>query len=228
MTKPRLLIVDDDAAQQLFYLSALSGYNLEIDVSSDGWQALRKVSGTQYDLIFLDMAMPKMSGIDFLSAVSDMPNVVLPLTIVISSLSQKEKMMEALSLGASAYLLKPVEVAQLKSLVEDYLGAIAPASPAADVGTYSSKRPLPQNQTAFTAENTAKTKQSQFDSLTKAMATMVFQKITATLVVETQLGTAELNYYRGKLRHVKFLNQTGIDALETLRKLPPISITLAP
>lgn len=224
MTKPRLLIVDDDAAQQLFYLSALSGYDLEIHAAADGWQALRKVSEMPYDLIFLDMSMPKMSGLDFLHAALEIPNFTLPLTVVISSMSQKEQMMEAFALGVSAYLLKPVEVAQLKQLVEGYLGVLQPTVTVADAQSQSDFA----SQTAFAPEASAQPKKSQFESLTKAMATMVFQKVTATLVVETQLGIAKLSYYRGKLRDVKFLGQTGIDALETLRKLPPLSITLAP
>lgn len=236
--QPTLLVIDDDAAQFSYYASALSGFNLKLTHAPDGYAGLRKISEQFYDLILLDISMPKMSGIELLRAVTQMPQMTLPLTVVISSLNQKELIMEALSLGASAYLLKPIEADALKNLITQYIGLMeetrqaqpdekAAKSQPAVAPVSGAKTDLPKGSDAFVT-TPASAKKSQFASLSQAMAGMVFQKITGTLAVETQVGVGRLKYFRGKLQKVEFGGQVGIDALETLRKLQPLAITIEP
>ncbi len=228
----RLLIVDDDSALLNYYTDALSAFNVQIDCVQNGYAALRQIGAQHYDLVLLDMSMPKMSGLEMLQAISQMPQMNLPLTVVISSLNQKELVMQALMYGASAYLFKPIDAGELKDLVEQYIGVLkektkgklseeAQASEPTDPERDAAQRE------AFSLENQQR-KKSQYESLSQAMASMVFQKITGTLCVETQLGVGKLSYMRGKLKKVELLGQSGIEALEALKKLPALSITLEP
>ncbi len=228
----RLLIVDDDRALLNYYTDALSAFDVQIDCVQNGYAALRQIGTQHYDLVLLDIAMPKMSGLEMLHAISEMPQMNLPLTVVISSLNQKELVMQALTYGASAYLFKPIDAGELKDLVEQYIGMLkektkvkpleeAQASELADPGRDAAQREV------FSLENQQR-KKSQYESLSQAMASMVFQKITGTLCVETQLGVGKLSYMRGKLKKVELLGQSGIEALEALKKLPALSITLEP
>ncbi len=229
---PSLLIIDDDSAMQKYYTNALSAFDLQIDYAQNGYEGLRKIAAQYYDLVLLDMSMPKMSGLEMLHAISQMPQMSLPLTVVISSLSQKELVMQALMQGASAYFFKPIHVNDLQNLVEQYIGVLkektkgkpseeAQASEPADPERNAAQREV------FSLENQQR-KKSQYKSLSQAMASMVFQKITGTLCVETRLGVGKLSYMRGKLKKVELLGQSGIEALETLKKLPALSITLEP
>ncbi len=237
-TQPALLVIDDDPAQFQYYAEALSRFNLKIEHASDGYVGLRKISEQYYDLVLLDIAMPKMSGVELLRAVEQMPQITLPLTVIISSLDQKETMMEALSLGASAYLLKPINVESLKNLVKQYTGLLEQVQTSrteeqngghtatAQLGALASGSSKEDNSVFAPASNPVK--KSQYTSLSQAMASMVFQKITGTLVVETQVGIGRLKYFRGKLQKVEFCGQSSIDALESLQKLPALSITIEP
>ncbi|MFN3385651.1 MAG: response regulator transcription factor [Candidatus Thermochlorobacter sp.] len=236
-TQPALLVIDDDPAQCQYYAEALSRFNLKIEHASDGYAGLRKISEQYYDLVLLDISMPKMSGVEMLRAVEQMSQITLPLTVIISSLDQKETMMEALSLGASAYLLKPIDVEALKNLVKQYTGLIEQVQTSLTEGqngirtataTASSSTGRVDKANDVFSETHASVRKSQYASLSQAMAGMVFQKITGTLAVETQVGIGRLKYFRGKLQKVEFCGQSGIDALESLQKLPALSITIEP
>ncbi|MFN3427091.1 MAG: response regulator transcription factor [Candidatus Thermochlorobacter sp.] len=240
-TQPALLVIDDDPAQCQYYAEALSRFNLKIAHASDGYAGLRKISEQYYDLVLLDISMPKMSGVEMLRAVEQMSQITLPLTVIISSLDQKETMMEALSLGASAYLLKPIDVEALKNLVKQYTGLIEQVQTSLTEGqngirtatatASSSTGRVDKANDVFSethASAPASVRKSQYASLSQAMAGMVFQKITGTLAVETQVGIGRLKYFRGKLQKVEFCGQSGIDALESLQKLPALSITIEP
>ncbi len=227
---PSLLIIDDDRALLNYYTDALSAFDVQIDCVQNGYAALRQIGTQHYDLVLLDMSMPKMSGLEMLHAISEMPQMNLPLTVVISSLNQKELVMQALMYGASAYLFKPIDAGELKDLVEQYIGVLnTKGEPPEELQT--SEPADPERNAAqrevFSLENQQR-KKSQYESLSQAMASMVFQKITGTLCVETQLGVGKLSYMRGKLKKVELLGQSGIEALEALKKLPALSITLEP
>ncbi len=227
---PSLLIIDDDSAMQKYYTDALSAFDLQIDYAQNGYEGLRKIAAQYYDLVLLDMSMPKMSGLEMLHAISQMPQMNLPLTVVISSLSQKELIMQALMQGASAYFFKPIKVNDLKNLVEQYIGVLNTKGELPEE-LQTSEPTVPKcdatQREVFSLENQPR-KKSQYESLSQAMASMVFQKITGTLCVETQLGVGKLSYMRGKLKKVELLGQSGIEALEAMRKLPALSITLEP
>jgi len=228
----RLLIVDDDRALLNYYTDALSAFDVQIDCVQNGYAALRQIGTQHYDLVLLDIAMPKMSGLEMLHAISEMPQMNLPLTVVISSLNQKELVMQALTYGASAYLFKPIDAGELKDLVDQYIGVLKEKTKGKSSEEAQASEPAdPEHDAAqrevFSLENQQR-KKSQYESLSQAMASMVFQKITGTLCVETQLGVGKLSYMRGKLKKVELLGQSGIEALEALKKLPALSITLEP
>ncbi len=228
----RLLIIDDDRALLNYYTDALSAFDVQIDCVQNGYAALRQIGTQHYDLVLLDMAMPKMSGLEMLHAISEMPQMNLPLTVVISSLNQKELVMQALMYGACAYLCKPIDTGELKDLVEQYIGVLKEKTKGKPSEEAQASEPTdPERDAAqrevFSLENQQR-KKSQYESLSQAMASMVFQKITGTLCVETQLGVGKLSYMRGKLKKVELLGQSGIEALEALKKLPALSITLEP
>jgi CheY-like chemotaxis protein len=231
-TSPSLLIIDDDSAMQKYYTHALSAFDLQIDYAQNGYEGLRKITAHYYDLVLLDVSMPKMSGLEMLHAISEMPQMNLPLTVVISSLNQKELVMQALTYGASAYLFKPIDAGELKDLVDQYIGVLKEKTKGKSSEEAQASEPAdPEHDAAqrevFSLENQQR-KKSQYESLSQAMASMVFQKITGTLCVETQLGVGKLSYMRGKLKKVELLGQSGIEALEALKKLPALSITLEP
>jgi CheY-like chemotaxis protein len=104
---PRFLIVDDDDAVRKNLSELLKSAGYSVTAASSGKEALELFSKDKYDIVFLDIVMPNLHGIDVLRKIrennKDQPVVML--------VSEKEKFLSsrALSLGAFDLLMKPVQ-----------------------------------------------------------------------------------------------------------------------
>ena len=61
---PRILIVDDDSSIRTLLSVVATRAGVESDVASDGLEAIEKMKAAEYDLIVLDLSMPRMNGFD--------------------------------------------------------------------------------------------------------------------------------------------------------------------
>ena len=114
--KPRILIVDDEeiVVRSCQRILADSGY--QIDTVSDGWEALRRVESEQFDVIILDIMMPKVDGMEVLQQVKERhPETDV---IMVTGLSQIQTAVKSMKLGAFDYLSKPFDPDELKHVVE--------------------------------------------------------------------------------------------------------------
>lgn len=66
----RILVIDDDIAIRVLLHAVLTRMKLEVDLAEDGQDGLARLNEGQYDLILLDLMMPRMNGYEFLDAVS--------------------------------------------------------------------------------------------------------------------------------------------------------------
>ena len=98
-------IIDDDTITQQVLLKQFTEVNCKTDIYLIGADFLSEVEDKNYDVVVLDIVMPGLSGFDVLSALQSLEKP--PLVIVYSSVSQKEQVVKALSLGAKMYLIKP-------------------------------------------------------------------------------------------------------------------------
>lgn len=116
----RILIVDDEEIVLKSCLRILRGDDYEIDTASDGLSALNLVNEKDYDVLILDIKMPKMDGIEVLRRVKEVhPGIDV---IMITGLHDISTAVQAMKLGALDYLPKPFEPDQLKMLVEKAFG----------------------------------------------------------------------------------------------------------
>lgn len=112
----RILLVDDEeiVLESCRRILARGGY--EIDAARDGLAALERVNEADYDLLILDIKMPRMDGIEVLRRVKEArPDIDI---IMITGLHDIETAVRAMKLGALDYLPKPFEPSDLKMLVE--------------------------------------------------------------------------------------------------------------
>ena len=116
MRELRALVVDDSSLNRrtiAAILAEIPGVS-QVDVASDGADALRVVEANPPDFITLDLEMPRLDGFEFLQLLMD--RHPLPV-VVVSGLSAKENIFRALELGAIDFLEKPQgEDAPLESL----------------------------------------------------------------------------------------------------------------
>jgi DNA-binding NtrC family response regulator len=107
----RVLVVDDDEIVRRSYQRSLATVRCDVEAVANGEDALKAVEMHSYDVLLLDLRMPGMDGISVLKAVKK----VAPESevIVITGYPTLESAKEAVQLGASDYLAKPVGPAEV-------------------------------------------------------------------------------------------------------------------
>jgi DNA-binding NtrC family response regulator len=111
----RILIVDDEEIVIKSCVRILDGGDFQIDAVEDGFAALRKIEEEPYDVVILDIMMPKMDGLEVLRRVKEShPDIDV---IMVTGLSQIDTAVQAMKLGAFDYLAKPFDPDELKLVV---------------------------------------------------------------------------------------------------------------
>lgn len=103
----KILVIDDDPYIEDIYKEVLTEGGYKVDFASDGQDGLTKIFLGGYDLILLDIMMPKIDGLGILKILKDKPpNVYNGPIFVLSVLNQERIIKTALDLGASGYIIK--------------------------------------------------------------------------------------------------------------------------
>lgn len=117
--KPRLLIVEDDLPLAKFLSRELNHKQFSVDVSHDGEAACEKMQRSSYDLIILDLNLPKMDGMVFLKNVR-VDHAAISI-LVLTARNRTEDLVSALEQGADDCLIKPFSVRELLARVRNLL-----------------------------------------------------------------------------------------------------------
>lgn len=122
MTK-KILVVDDDQYIRELYEELLKDYGYSVDSATNGSEGLEKIQKNTYDLILLDIMMPKMDGIEVLKVANKEKLISKNGPIVLlTNLAHDPVIKEATSLGAAAYLIKAdLTPDQMIMKVKEYL-----------------------------------------------------------------------------------------------------------
>ena len=112
----RILIVDDEEVVRQSCVRILCDEAYVTDTAQSGPEALRKIEESYYDLLILDMIMPKMDGLEVLKRVKEShPDIDV---VMITGLSQIATAVSCIKLGALDYLPKPFDPDELKVVIE--------------------------------------------------------------------------------------------------------------
>jgi DNA-binding NtrC family response regulator len=117
----KVLVVDDDNALRLTVSSAFQERNYQVDQAADGEEALNKVMSSKYDLVLLDVNMPRMSGLEALKQIKAYDNSII--AVILTAYSNVKDAVEAVRQGAYNYLEKPIKSDDLVALVDRALKA---------------------------------------------------------------------------------------------------------
>lgn len=114
-----ILIVDDEDRLRLSLSFILQKEGYRVDTAANAQEALNSLQLYHYDLMFLDLNMPGMSGIDLLlethKQFPEMP------VLILTAHAALESAIQAVRLGARDYLIKPVEPVSILTRVEEIL-----------------------------------------------------------------------------------------------------------
>jgi Response regulator containing CheY-like receiver domain and AraC-type DNA-binding domain len=121
---PRAVVVDDSAFQRTVVSEAIDDHVEIVGTAENGREAIKIFAETEPDLVTMDIMMPKLNGIEALSAIKDRsPSTTV---VMVTSVSQTEKMREAAKAGADGYVTKPFEGPELTDELDDALdGSLA-------------------------------------------------------------------------------------------------------
>jgi len=117
--KASILIVEDDEniRETLSTILQQKGYNT--DTAKNGQEAIQKSKAKFFNLALLDIKLPDMEGTKLLTTMhKNLPKMV---KIMITGYPSLENAVEALNLGADAYIIKPVKPEKLLALIEEKL-----------------------------------------------------------------------------------------------------------
>jgi two-component system, chemotaxis family, chemotaxis protein CheY len=119
----RILIVDDSHTVRLYGLSILTSLpDVEIEEAQNGIEALEKAVGQRFDLLLVDVNMPKMDGYTLLREVRNRPELWSIPAIMVTTEDKEEDLRRAYGVGASFHLSKPVDPKRLRCSVVLLLG----------------------------------------------------------------------------------------------------------
>jgi len=117
----KILTVDDSPSVRKMVEFSLKSKGYTMGAAGNGLEALELLNQEPFDAIILDVNMPKMNGLEFLekrlenNEIADIP------VIMLTTEGQDEDRDKAISLGATAYIIKPFKPSQLLDLLEEFL-----------------------------------------------------------------------------------------------------------
>jgi two-component system, NtrC family, response regulator HydG len=115
----KILIVDDDAVHRRMLKAVLSADGYQVTQAEDGQAAVAAVEAEFYDLILMDLRMPRMDGLQAQTRIKEIsPGIPI---IMMTAYASVGTAVGALKAGASDYLTKPVDIDELKILIAKVL-----------------------------------------------------------------------------------------------------------
>jgi two-component system response regulator HydG len=119
MGRIRILVVDDELIVRESLVGWLKKSGYEVSAAEGGHKAVEMLAAEDYDLVFVDLKMPDISGIEVLEHVR--ANYPQSMVVMITAYGSVETAVQAMKAGANDYLMKPFEPEQLALLVEKLL-----------------------------------------------------------------------------------------------------------
>ncbi len=156
-TKTQILVIDDDAVVGRSFDRVLSGKGYEVNIALSGEEALETMNETDFDVVFTDIRMPGMDGLE----VAERIKARCPWTpvVVITGYGTEENEARASVLGVSGFVRKPltpeiIESVTLKAITEkDVILHAAERPVGAEVSEETASKPIERSKTGLFFKN---------------------------------------------------------------------------
>jgi DNA-binding NtrC family response regulator len=127
--KQRILVVDDEDAPRMVLRLELINEGYDVETANDGDVAMTAVEKGNFDLVLLDIKMPRVNGFDVLKFIKANHKDVR--VIMMTSFSDLKSAYESEKLGAEGFVIKPYELVSLMGTIERVLKQPAKRKPVA-------------------------------------------------------------------------------------------------
>lgn len=113
----KALVVDDSMINLKVAKKLIEHEKLEVDIALSGFECLEKIKTNKYDVIFMDIMMPEMDGVEtFKKLIEEGINIPVVTLTADAEMGAKEKY---LNLGFYDYIPKPIDIKLLHSIIEN-------------------------------------------------------------------------------------------------------------
>ncbi|MCL4538694.1 MAG: response regulator [Bacteroidetes bacterium] len=125
MSKPKVLVVDDEEALRFLLASELEAEAFEVQSAGDGDEAIdlvrnRSEQGDRFDVVLLDIKMPRVDGFEVLKYIKG--NIPETKVIMLTAYADVKNAIESLRLGASDFVSKPYDLDDILTSINRALG----------------------------------------------------------------------------------------------------------
>jgi DNA-binding response OmpR family regulator len=113
----KILTIEDDPAITTFINTLLTFYEMQVLIANDGATGIELARTESPDLILLDLMMPVINGWEVCHAIRSFSQVPI---IVVSAVSNRDEIANALSVGANVFMEKPISIEELLSQIKHF------------------------------------------------------------------------------------------------------------
>ena len=117
-----ILVAEDEPINQEVARLLLEDVNIAIEIANNGLEAVEKAQGKRYDLILMDMQMPKMDGLAASRAIRQLPgHAQIPILAMTANAFEDDRK-RCLEAGMNDFIAKPIDTTQFFTLLNAWLG----------------------------------------------------------------------------------------------------------
>jgi len=118
----KILVVDDEPELCNLFSKIMTEMGYEVSTAVGDWQGLAKIRENPPDILFLDIKMPQMDGLECLRRIKKIKRKFV--VVVMTGYGDIESAREAMRLGADEFISKPFDLDDLKRLVNELVGEL--------------------------------------------------------------------------------------------------------
>ena len=116
----KILVVEDNELNMKLFFDILQYQKYDVAKAYDGLEAYNLIKENDFDLIILDIQLPKMNGFEIIDKLKK-ENVTLPKIIVVSACAMDSDKQKAKQYGILDYITKPIDIVKFVSVVKEKL-----------------------------------------------------------------------------------------------------------
>jgi CheY-like chemotaxis protein len=123
MSRKKILLVDDSNTVLMMHRMLLHGQPYELLFARNGQEAVEKALAEKPDLIFMDVMMPKVGGLDACRQLRATPEMAKTPILLVTTRGEPHNVEAGYKAGCTEYITKPFDSAELLAKVQHYLGS---------------------------------------------------------------------------------------------------------